>query len=190
MTACYNFWPYNVRQILRGYRSYSSRILVILYFLYWNMWKVLETTEKSQFSGQCLQYLSGFEFPIRLPLSMKGLCHENIGDVTRDDSQRRLLAQHSVTALLLHCFESPQYFTNIWTGAIPHLLEGLLLISWENNRDCHITMPLSLKIMEVQIKEEIRGSEWCGSTVWTLCCARNRYCESSRVILPYVPLPV
>ena len=26
--------------------------------------------------------------------------------------------------------------------------------SWENNRDCHITMPLSLKTMEVQIKEE------------------------------------
>ena len=25
--------------------------------------------------------------------------------------------------------------------------------SWENNRDCHITMPLSLKTMEVQIKE-------------------------------------
>ena len=112
------------------------------------------------------------------------------GDVTRVDSQRRFSAQHSVTTLLLHCFESPQYFTNIWTGAIPHLLERLLLISWENNRDCHITMPLSLKIMEVQIKEEIRGSEWRGSKVWTLCCARNRHCESSRVILPYVPLPV
>ena len=27
------------------------------------------------------------------------------GDVTRDDSQRRLLAQHSVTTLLQHCFE-------------------------------------------------------------------------------------
>ena len=26
--------------------------------------------------------------------------------------------------------------------------------SWENNRDCHITMPLSLKTMEVQIKED------------------------------------
>ena len=33
---------------------------------------------------------------------------------------------------------------------IPHLFERL--ISWENNRDCHITMPLSLKTMEVQIK--------------------------------------
>ena len=36
--------------------------------------------------------------------------------------------------------------------AIPHLIERLFLISWENNRDCHITMPLSLKTMEVQIK--------------------------------------
>ena len=34
----------------------------------------------------------------------------------------------------------------------PHLFERLFLISWENNRDCHITMPRSLKTMEVQIK--------------------------------------
>ena len=27
-----------------------------------------------------------------------------------------------------------------------------ILISWEKNRDCHITMPPSLKTMEVQIK--------------------------------------
>ena len=27
------------------------------------------------------------------------------GDVTRDDSQRRFLAQHGVTTLLRHCFE-------------------------------------------------------------------------------------
>ena len=33
--------------------------------------------------------------------------------------------------------------------AIPHLFERLFLISWKNNRDCHITMPLSLKTMEV-----------------------------------------
>ena len=36
--------------------------------------------------------------------------------------------------------------------AIPHLIERLFVISWENNRDCYITMPLSLKTMEVQIK--------------------------------------
>ena len=36
-------------------------------------------------------------------------------DVTRDDSQRRFLAQHSVTTLLFHCFEWLQYCSNIWT---------------------------------------------------------------------------
>ena len=40
--------------------------------------------------------------------------------------------------------------------AILHLFERLFLISWENSRDCHITMPLSLKTMEVQIK----GDHW------------------------------
>ena len=44
--------------------------------------------------------------------------------------------------------------------AIPHLIERLFLISWENNRDCHITMPLSLKTMEVQIK----GHQYNSST--------------------------
>ena len=38
------------------------------------------------------------------------------------------------------------------TGDPAPLFEGLFLISWEDNRDCHITMPLSLKTMEVQIK--------------------------------------
>ena len=38
--------------------------------------------------------------------------------------------------------------------AVPYLFERLFLISWENNWDCHITMPLSLKTMEVQIKED------------------------------------
>ena len=41
-------------------------------------------------------------------------------------------------------------------GAIPHLFERLFVICWENNRDCHITMPLSLKTIEVQIK----GDHW------------------------------
>ena len=51
-------------------------------------------------------------------------------------------------------------------GAIPHLFEILFLIIWGNNRDCHITMPLSMKTMEVQIKgdSEIRGLERCRST--------------------------
>ena len=37
------------------------------------------------------------------------------GDVTRDDSQRRFLAQHSVATLLRHCFESLQQCSNIAT---------------------------------------------------------------------------
>ena len=54
------------------------------------------------------------------------------GDVTRDDSQRRFLAQQSVATLLRHCFEWLQHCSN----------------------------------------------------VATLCCAKNRRCESSRVTSP------
>ena len=53
-------------------------------------------------------------------------------DVTRDDSQRRFLAQHSVATLLRHCFEWLQHCSNIAT----------------------------------------------------LCCAKSRRCESSRVASP------
>ena len=35
------------------------------------------------------------------------------GDVTRDDLQRRFLAQHRVAALLQHCFERLQHCSNI-----------------------------------------------------------------------------
>ena len=35
-------------------------------------------------------------------------------------------------------------------------LKDFFLLSWENNRDCHITMPLYLKTMEVEIK----GDQW------------------------------
>ena len=57
----------------------------------------------------------------------------------------------------------------VFFGAIPHLFERLFLISWENNRDCHITMLLSLKTMEVQIKGDqcvIRDLERCRSTAF------------------------
>ena len=37
------------------------------------------------------------------------------GDVTRDDSQRRFLAQHSAAILLRHCFEWLQHCSNIAT---------------------------------------------------------------------------
>ena len=54
------------------------------------------------------------------------------GDVTRDDSQRRFLAQHSVAMLEQRCDYSKQ----------------------------------------------------CQNNVATLCCAKTRRCESSRVTLP------
>ena len=37
------------------------------------------------------------------------------GDVTRDDSQRRFLTQHSVATLLRHCFEWLQHWSSIAT---------------------------------------------------------------------------
>ena len=54
--------------------------------------------------------------------------------------------------------------------AIPYLFERLFLISWENNRDCHITMPLSLKTMEVQIK----GDHWNKRFRTVLVCWKNK----------------
>ena len=60
----------------------------------------------------------------------------------------------------------------LWRSwAIPHLFERLFLITWENNRDCHITMPLSMKTMEVQIK----GDQWnkrfkTVQVYWTWSC--------------------
>ena len=59
-------------------------------------------------------------------------------------------------------------YTYILSNLIPHLFERLLLISWKNNRDCQITMSLSLKTMEVQIK----GDRWnkrfrdCAMITW------------------------
>ena len=46
----------------------------------------------------------------------------------------------------------PALIFQVKNRAIPHQFERLFLISWENSRDCHITMPLSLKTMEEQIK--------------------------------------
>ena len=57
------------------------------------------------------------------------------GDVTRDDSRRRFLEQHSVATLLPHCFEWLQHCSNIAT----------------------------------------------------LCCAKNRCCESSFLIFSRLP---
>ena len=47
----------------------------------------------------------------------------------------------------------------------------LFLFIWENNRDCHITMPLSMKRMEWSLKgtSEIRGLERSRSTDKYFC---------------------
>ena len=54
------------------------------------------------------------------------------GDVTRDDSQQRILAQHSFTALLRHCFE--------W---LPHCCNTATLSCAENRRykSSRVTLP-------------------------------------------------
>ena len=51
-------------------------------------------------------------------------------------------------------------------GAIPHLFERLFLIGWENNRDCHITMPYPWKQWKCRLNgtSEIRGIERCRFT--------------------------
>ena len=38
-----------------------------------------------------------------------------------------------------------------------HLFERLFVIGWENNKDCDITMPLSLKTMEVNEVNNVTG---------------------------------
>ena len=80
------------------------------------------------------------------------------------------LCQHGNKFLLKN--EQQHVVHTLWRSwAIPHLFERLFLITWENNRDCHITMPLSLKTMEVQIK----GDQWnkrfkTVQVYWTWSC--------------------
>ena len=38
-----------------------------------------------------------------------------------------------------------------------HLFARLFVIGWENNKDCDITMPLSLKTMEVNEVNNVTG---------------------------------
>ena len=53
-----------------------------------------------------------------------------------------------------------------YCGGNLHQFEILFVIGCEDNRDCDITMPLSLKTMELQIKrdQKKRGIERCRST--------------------------
>ena len=42
----------------------------------------------------------------------------------------------------------------------------IVFISWENNRDCHITMRLSLKTVEVQFKVDHWSKRFRTVQVW------------------------
>ena len=57
-----------------------------------------------------------------------------------------------ISLFFLSYSDGPPPVEDLKFWAIPRLFERLFLISWENNRDCHITMPLSLKSVELQIK--------------------------------------
>ena len=50
------------------------------------------------------------------------------GDVTRDNSQRRFLLQHSVATLLRHCFEYLQHCSNIATLCCAKIIIANLLM--------------------------------------------------------------
>ena len=67
-------------------------------------------------------------------------------DVTRDDSQQRFLAQHSITELLWHCFEWLQHCSNIAT------------LCCAENRRCkssRVTSPLSNDDNNENVKKQL-----------------------------------
>ena len=62
------------------------------------------------------RYYHAFNIDTMNGLKKKSHCLSAInskGVVTRDDSQRRFLTQHSVATLLRHCFEWSQHCSNI-----------------------------------------------------------------------------
>ena len=67
-------------------------------------------------------------------------------DVTRNESQRQLLAQHSVATLLLHCFEYAQHCSNITT------------LCCAKNRRCESFRVTSSLTMYFQLKRRVRGT--------------------------------
>ena len=70
-------------------------------------------------SSRVTSPLSLLSFPSTLTVDLPRLenfrLREFEGDVTRDDSQRRFLEQHSITTLLRHCFEWSEHCSNIAT---------------------------------------------------------------------------
>ena len=61
-----------------------------------------------------------------------------------------------------------------------YLQDCLWSISWENNRDCYITMPLSLKTMEVQIKGGLWNKRFRTVRVYCYIFLNNSY-----IFLPF-----
>ena len=97
------------------------------------------------------------------------------GDVSWNDSQQRFLAQHSITALLRHCFEWLQYCSNIAT------------LCCTKYRRCQ-----SSSVGDICNDDFLRNTQlqcWNNivtirNNIATLCCAKNRRCESPSVTIP------
>ena len=85
--------------------------------------------------------------------------------------------------ILLHMYQQI-YVKSIWIEnqslikKLPHLFARLFVISWENNRDCHITMPLSLKAMKVHIKGGLWNKRF--RTVQVYCTNSNQIASFSK----------
>ena len=94
------------------------------------------------------------------------------GDVSWNDSQQRFLAQHSITALLRHCFDWLQYCSNIATLCCSKYRRD----DWQRR----VFAQHSVAMLEQYCCESSRVTiplQNC-SNIATLCCAEIRRCES------------
>ena len=93
----FDFWPFGYktgrRTLLRFFQLLTFIIIYfILFYLTWTS------------SGKSV-YTTGNGSALKL-VTLPNLTVTRLkGDVTRNDSQRRFLAQHSVATLLRYCFE-------------------------------------------------------------------------------------
>ena len=78
------------------------------------------TTWKFCSGGDKIRRAGGYQCKVKMGGSEKSeqehvrhFLHK--GEITRDDSQQRFLAQHNIKALLRHCFEWLQHCSNIAT---------------------------------------------------------------------------
>ena len=106
------------------------------------------------------------------------MCNKEVSrfKVTRDDLQRRFLAQHSVVSWLQHCFEWLRHCSNIAT------------LCCAKNRRCesfrlHCNAVLRFLAQHSVVSWLQHCFEWLRhcSNIATLCCTKNRRCESFRV---------